>query len=561
MNKYLICLILCISTTTYQSQTFQHLYGGAGTDIFNDMQQLPDQGYLLCGTSSSHGEGGANMLVSRTDGLGSIIWSKVLGGDFNDYYAKLSYNTKNGSIYLVGTSDKETDQDIVISKMNLNGDILWNKQLKSKGNDIGTCISATSDGGFIFSGIIETYAEVSSSDILVFKGNSSGEVEWSVILGTEGHDKPMSVIETTDHQYILYAHSNHLFENGDYNTCLMKFAKNGDLVASNVLFAEKDQLAWTMFRDEYTGEIYLSGDTKLYDNNHINGTLTKIDNDLNIIYSKMIGSDEGNDHVLDIATDIEGNLFVSGCYGSHENIGGLDGFLISMSPDLELTAAKCFGGQDKDVAYAMELTPDLRIALAGYTRSFKENNVQGYFIKTDIQSDTECNQKNAHGYFEINDMNFEVSENSQFKETKLQLVWENLESKAENAELSMDTKCAAGNLNTFLSQKNILNEEIGGNNQNSPQSPNQSLENVDQYRISSSGQGKILIEVLKDSSPIRQVDVFDISGKLVLSTPVSNEQKKYEINLSSSFHAGSIYFVQLTSVNGKIFSEKILASF
>lgn len=567
MNRLLATLSLCLCTYFANTQTFQKLYGASGIDMFTDMYQLPDQGYLLCGTTSSYGAGAADMYIVRTDGIGNVLWSKTAGFQNNDYFSQLDYNENEGTFIVIGNSSgefAEANQNIVIAKLDLDGNIIWSKHMDEIRNDVSTSVAVTSDGGFIFSGMTTSYGPSLSDDILIIKGNTDGEVEWSYVYGSDGHDKPMAIIENSNDEFILYAHSDFLSGDFIYNTCIMKFSNDGELLQSNILFGDNDELAWDIFKDEYTGEIFLVGDTKSYGAGGIDGTITKLNDDLSVEWAKTIGS-HGSEHILDVKTDIEGNIYISGCTNS-AGYGGLDMFMSKFSPDFNIEYSKTYGGQSKDVAYAMDLTPDGGVAIAGYSRSFETSNVLAYFLKTDYRGNSGCNNITVDDDLTIGDMHYDIIQNQTFESISHYLSLADYDLVLLDLSEEGVTECAHGNINPYLSEENFSNgtdDENDNNGGNSWDHLSFDESNTDRHRrnrASLQGRGKFLIEINLNDTPISQVDIYDISGKLLCSRVIQADELNAQIDLSTNYSSGPIYLITYTHVDGSISSEKIVAS-
>lgn len=60
------------------------VYGGTGTDRGYSVQQTEDAGYLVCGTTTSFGRGGQDVVLLRTDESGEPAWCKTYGGELSD---------------------------------------------------------------------------------------------------------------------------------------------------------------------------------------------------------------------------------------------------------------------------------------------------------------------------------------------------------------------------------------------------------------------------------------------------------------------------------------------
>ena len=48
-----------------------------------------DNGYIICGYTSSYGHGGKDVLVVKIDSLGNILWAKAYGGTNDNMDIKL----------------------------------------------------------------------------------------------------------------------------------------------------------------------------------------------------------------------------------------------------------------------------------------------------------------------------------------------------------------------------------------------------------------------------------------------------------------------------------------
>ncbi|MBK8416721.1 MAG: hypothetical protein IPL22_20735, partial [Bacteroidetes bacterium] len=58
--------------------------GGSNTDDGISVIQSPDSGYVICGSTESFGAGIADILIIKTDSVGTIQWSRTFGGTHYD---------------------------------------------------------------------------------------------------------------------------------------------------------------------------------------------------------------------------------------------------------------------------------------------------------------------------------------------------------------------------------------------------------------------------------------------------------------------------------------------
>lgn len=109
--------------------------------------------------------------------------------------------------------------------------IINNNSVKfySKGSDdYGNSISPTADGGFIILGTITSTADVGNGglDFYLIKVDSQGNLLWDRILGGSGNETGSIVRQTADGGYMIFGTSE---INGSNFMCLVKTDKNGEL--------------------------------------------------------------------------------------------------------------------------------------------------------------------------------------------------------------------------------------------------------------------------------------------------------------------------------------------
>jgi hypothetical protein len=95
---------------------WQKSLGGTGVDQAYQIKELSSGGYVVAGSSySTNGDvtgnhGGYDYWVARTDGNGTIIWQKSLGGSSVEEAYAISPTTNNG--YIVGGGTLSTSGDV-----------------------------------------------------------------------------------------------------------------------------------------------------------------------------------------------------------------------------------------------------------------------------------------------------------------------------------------------------------------------------------------------------------------------------------------------------------------
>jgi len=133
--------------------TSENLYGYDKDEYAKSFIYLPDEGYFLVGSTSSNTKGKEDALFIKTDLKGKIIWEKTYGGFLYDDINSINY-TIDGNYILVGTTESKGagEKDILVLKIDNNGEVLWTKTLGLKNNEEAFSVLTEENGSYIITG-------------------------------------------------------------------------------------------------------------------------------------------------------------------------------------------------------------------------------------------------------------------------------------------------------------------------------------------------------------------------------------------------------------------------
>lgn len=183
--------------------------GGSAEDRAEKVQQTPDGGFIVCGSTNSedgdvsgyHGHGDA--WVVKLSNLGYISWQKTLGGDGPDNGYDI-VQTSDGGYLLTGLSDiglvnSPVGWDAWVVKLDAAGDLLWQKPMGGSDYDAGSTVRETPDGGSIMLG----HSRSSDGDV---SGSLGGQDIWVVKLGSDAVGIPRPevcpILVTVSREYV-----------------------------------------------------------------------------------------------------------------------------------------------------------------------------------------------------------------------------------------------------------------------------------------------------------------------------------------------------------------------
>lgn len=238
---------------------WQKLFGGSqmeGEKEFFEsafsIQQTNDGGYIVTGPSGANdisgvkNNGNCDYFILKLDSDGNIILQKMYGGSGYDK-AYCVQQTNNGGYIVAGFSDS-TDipgiknngyMDIYIIKIDLKGNIEWQKMYGGSGYDKAFSIQQTEDGGYIIAGLSDStdipgVKNNGGDSIYIIKINSKGDIIWQRIYGGSDYDGAYSIFQDKDGGYIVAGDSystdiSGLANNGKFDFYILKLDANGNL--------------------------------------------------------------------------------------------------------------------------------------------------------------------------------------------------------------------------------------------------------------------------------------------------------------------------------------------
>lgn len=389
-KRYLLLLICCIaihvlvccnkenpnSPDTVATEAVT--YGGSKNEAAKAVIATADGGYAVLGHAQSRdgdveskADDSFDVWFLKFDALGAMEWEKTYGGAKDDRGASL-VQTATGYA-LLGHKESapshppsETDsKNIWLASVDNKGDLLWEKTYGYSGNDYGTKLLNTQDGGFLIVGVLDVtasgglgnrnYSRHAGGDYWVIKTDGQGNIQWRNYYGGRFTDTPYDATSTPDGGYLLAGSSDSsdtdISENrGSYDFWVIKISDKGDLV----------------WEKNYGGE--------------------QIDEAHGIAPTS-----DGNFIIVGDTRSADQNVF--------SNKGGADLWVIKITPTGALLSEKTFGGSSFDVGRSLVKTPNNHWLISGSSRSLdgdlSKNNGQNdaWVLSLDAQLKAVQNQQ------------------------------------------------------------------------------------------------------------------------------------------------------------------------
>jgi len=168
-------------------------FGGAGMDVGTSVKQTADGGYIVVAYTSSFGAGSIDVWLIKTEANGIQQWAKTFGGIAPDYGFSVEQTPDGGFIIAGGTESFGAGMnDVWLIKTDANGNQQWAKTYGGTGDDYGSSLELTLDGGYVVTGYQESFSN-GGFDVGFLKTDSNGNLLWLKNFGGPEYDCGMQL--------------------------------------------------------------------------------------------------------------------------------------------------------------------------------------------------------------------------------------------------------------------------------------------------------------------------------------------------------------------------------
>jgi hypothetical protein len=291
-----------------------------------DVEEDDNGGFFITGHTNQNDDG----YFIHLDSNGEQLLTKLIGQEDRDFFLSMD-RTNDGNFILAGHtySYDAVLNDGWLVKVDINGEIIWNKTYGGDGEDSFWKVIGTSDNGFILVG-------QSNRQGWLLKTDSEGEEEWNKsIMGT----KLLDIIQTNDGFITLTS--------GGYKSYLIKTNNVGEEEWRKTY---NDSRMYSIKQTSDNGYIMAGGGSS-EDNRVDDLKIMKIDSQGNVQWTNSFG-DEFSDAAGEISLTNDGGYIIAGhTYGFEGNAGS---WLIKVDQNGTEEWNKVFGSRQDYFSSVME---------------------------------------------------------------------------------------------------------------------------------------------------------------------------------------------------------------
>ena len=312
---------------------FEKTFGGYNSERGIVIDKTSDGGFIIGGSTASFSTS-QDMYVIKLDSSASIQWSKVYNSPGTLDRVHGIRQTPDGGYYISGYIEGGFGfLDHIMMKIDPGGNIIWAKNFGGIEADELRQLCITPDGGMVVAGYNASFG-VGAKEVQAIKLSSDGTIEWAKTYGTFYEDFNLSIIISSDGNYVL------------------------------------------------AGAVDITGGYG------IRPTLIKLDPLGNVIWAKYY-SGFYEDWGRDLVETPDGGFLLVGITTSFGVGFSNDIYLIKTDSLGNVIWSKAYGGPAEDIVYGVVLTSDGKYVIVGYTNSSGFGSYDGLLMKVDSNGNLE----------------------------------------------------------------------------------------------------------------------------------------------------------------------------
>lgn len=255
----------------------------------------------------------ANIITTKLDQNGNIIWQQQFNGisNGNDYGTAITADG-NGNIYVVGSTftDATNDQDFVSIKYDASGILMWTQQYNGTGSgfDEPSAITVDNANNLFVTG--QSKGQSSLQDYATIKYNWYGIEQWVKRYDFVNlDDLPSAIVADNLGGVMVTGSSKSSTTNADYTTIKYDISGNQTAILRHSMHPSGLDKATSMIKD-YTGNIYITGGE--YINGYRDIKTIKLNSNLAVQWVQTYDGEGLDDLANSIDLDDNGYVYVSG---------------------------------------------------------------------------------------------------------------------------------------------------------------------------------------------------------------------------------------------------------
>ena len=361
MKIFLSIIGLIFSLQAYsQNTSFVKLILNDSSDQAQSSFQSSSGDYFLLYNTNSSGQGSKDFGISKTDGLGDVIWAYTYGKSNQDSATSMSPTSDGGVIVCGYTEGSSNNKDGFVSKISSSGALQWSRTFKTDSSEQLYDVIQSYTGDYYACGFIKT--DSLDDNILICKLTGNGNVSWTRSFGGKGNERGYSLLEDNLGRIIIAGNTENdsvnIGLNGDSDFQLLAISTSGGVLLSKNIGTNDSEFAIKIIRSQ-DNKFYVAGDIKLNGGNDEEILICKLDTNFDVISSELLGT-----NLIDQVRDLklgENNSIILAISASTPFSS--DAVICNLTSLSNISPGQKLGGMDLDGQSGVSI-------MGSYTRGF-----------------------------------------------------------------------------------------------------------------------------------------------------------------------------------------------
>ncbi len=392
MKKLSLSFLLLFAISSFAQTEFTRVMKDDSTDQARSMFQASNGDYFLLSTTNSFGQGGLDVQITRTNGLGDVTWSYTYGTGVDDIAYKIN-PTFDGGALVAGKSAGfgNTGVDAFLMKINGSGTVQWTKSIRSDSTECAYDAIEARNGDIYMVGTIDL--DSFNNNIFLARLSSTGSFSWVKTYGGAGNEQGYALGEDKKGNIVIVGSTDYdsvnIGSTGDMDAQVIVTNTGGAVLKHKNFGTTSNDLARAIdFTND--GDYLIAGNTEGGTGTGYDAFLAVLDTTLAIDNAEWFGT-FGADSVYDVDYQSDGTMSL--IFTGQAAISVRDVILVQTFSGGGITASNTYGGFGADgrSQAAVSYVNSIGLSVFGSGESPMSNNNEDLFLtKVDDNLSNTC---------------------------------------------------------------------------------------------------------------------------------------------------------------------------
>jgi len=331
-----------------------------------------------------------------TMGDDDLLWSFKFGANDSQDAAYSIIQCEDGGYLIVGSSQLEETTDVLIFRLNDAGELEWSDILTQEGTEIAKEVIECESGGYAIIGYSQKQGAngtLLEYDALLIRIASNGTIVWIQTIGDNSSQQAYSIVECQDGGF-AFAGYTHSSESNNLDFWLVRTSSEGQALWNRTYDTIGNEICNSLVENHYGGFV-LVGSKENIDTGELDGWIICTDSIGNLHWERIF--DMSGDDVCNkiIRKSYIGYVIV----GTTENVpeGSFDAFALSVLANGNFSWNSILEGPYEEEAYDITSCQNGGFAITGYTIEETEFGMKTHLLLARLESNGDVQWNKRYG--------------------------------------------------------------------------------------------------------------------------------------------------------------------